>query len=91
MSLIEVLNQMVFKILFIRKRERESASAQQGEQQAEGKGEAGSPLSREPDPGLIPGPWDYDLSRRQMLNPLSHSGAPDVLSLILLCSSHSVP
>ena len=31
-------------------------------------GEAGSPLSREPDAGLIPGPWDQALSRRQMLN-----------------------
>ena len=25
---------------------------------------------------LIPGPWDHDLSRRQLLNQLSHPGAP---------------
>ena len=42
---------------------------------AEGEGEADSPLSRELMRGLIPGPWDHDLSRRQMLNHLSHSGA----------------
>jgi len=29
---------------------------------AEGEGEAGSPMR-----GSIPGPWDHDLSRRQML------------------------
>ena len=39
-----------------------------------GEGEAGSPLSREPDLGLITG--HHDLSRRQTLNHLSHSGAP---------------
>ena len=26
--------------------------------------------------GLIPGPWDDDLSQRQMLNQLSHPGTP---------------
>ena len=31
---------------------------------------AGSPMQ-----GLIPGPWDHDLSQRQMLNRLSHPGA----------------
>jgi len=34
-------------------------------------------LSREPDVGLIPGPWDHDLSQRQTLNQLSHPGVPD--------------
>ena len=34
----------------------------QGELQAEGEDEAGSLLSREPHTGLIPGPWDHDLS-----------------------------
>jgi len=29
--------------------------------------EAGFPRSREPDAGPTPGPWDHDLSRRQML------------------------
>ena len=33
-----------------------------------GEGEAGFPLSREPDVGLDPGPWDHDLSQRQSLN-----------------------
>ena len=37
-----------------------------GMQQAERAGEAGFPLSREPD--SIPGPWDHDLSLRQMLD-----------------------
>ena len=44
---------------------------------AEGEGEADSPLSRELMRGLIPGPWDHDLSQRQMLNHLSHPGAPN--------------
>lgn len=34
--------------------------------EAEGKGEADSPLSREPDP-RTPGPQDYDLSQGQVL------------------------
>ena len=44
----------------------------------EGEGEAGSQLSREPDMGWgsIPGPWDHDLSWRQMLNGLSRPSAP---------------
>ena len=44
--------------------------------EAEGEGEVGSPLSREPDAGWITGPEDHDLSQRQMLNCLSHPGAP---------------
>jgi len=52
------------KILFIYLREREYKPG--GE--AEGEGEADSPLSREPNEGLIPGPWDHDLSRRQVAN-----------------------
>ena len=39
-------------------------------------GEADSPLSRMADTGLDSGPWDHDLSRRQMLKGLSHPGAP---------------
>jgi len=38
---------------------------------AEGEGEAGSPPNRETSAGL-----DLDLSQRQMLNRLSHPGAP---------------
>ena len=30
-------------------------------------------LSREPNAGLIPEPWDHDLSQQQTLNLLSHS------------------
>ena len=41
-----------FKILFICLTERQH---KQEEQQAEGEGEAGCPLSREPDVGLHPG------------------------------------
>ena len=37
-------------------------------------GEAGNLLSREPMQGLIPGPWDHDLSQRQMLNQLRYPG-----------------
>ena len=42
--------------------------------------EADSPLSKEPDAtwGLIPGPWDHDLSWRQLLNWLSYPGAPGI-------------
>jgi len=47
---------------------------------AEGEGEAGSPLSREPNAGLWD-PGDHDLSRRQTLNRLTHPGAPPVHSL----------
>ena len=44
--------------------------------EAEGEGEAGSPLTGSPTWGSIPGPRDHDLNRRQKLNHLSHSGAP---------------
>ena len=43
----------------------------QGERQAEGEEEAGSPLSREPNVRLdprTPGSQDHDLSQRQKLN-----------------------
>ena len=39
-------------------------------------GETSSPLSREPDAGLILGPQDHDWSWRQTLNQLSHPGVP---------------
>ena len=42
--------------------------------QAEGEGEADSPLSREPKAGS--GSRDHDLSQKQMLNRLNHPGAP---------------
>ena len=31
--------------------------------------------------GWIPGPWDHDLSQRQMLNHLRHPGAPKLINL----------
>jgi len=47
---------------------------------AEGEAEAESPLSREPNP-RTPGPQDHDLIQSQMLNQLSHPGAPGILFL----------
>ena len=51
---------------------KESEWAQVGER-GRRRREAASPLSREPS---IPGPWDHELSWRQRLNQLSHTGAP---------------
>ena len=39
-------------------------------------------LSR-PKPGLIPGPWDRDLSPRQTLHRLSHPGVPELTILLM--------
>ena len=61
------------KILFVYLTESAHTEARGA---AEGDGEAGSLLSMEIDVGLDPGPWEHDLSRRQMLNLLSHPGAP---------------
>ena len=61
------------KILFINLIQREN---KQGEQQAEGEEEADSPLSREPDVGLQPGPRDHDLGPRQTLSQPSPPGIP---------------
>jgi len=55
------------KILFIYLTERDTA--REGTQAGGvGEGEAGFPLSREPNAGLDPRTWDHDLSRRQKLN-----------------------
>ena len=51
--------------------ERERAGGGEG---AEKEGEADTPL-RSPMWGFIPGPQDHDLSRRQLLNQLSHPSA----------------
>ena len=66
------------KILFIYLREREQVEVGPGG--AKGEGEADFLLSREPEGegGLIPGPQDHDLSRRQTLNYPSHPGAPRI-------------
>ena len=43
----------------------------------QGKGEADSPLSGDPDVSLILGPQDHDPSQRQMPNQQSHPGTPN--------------
>ena len=68
MSLLFFWGFIIF--LFEKERVRESTSW------GEGEGEVDSPLSKEPNAGLDPGHQDHDLSWRQMLNQLSHPGAP---------------
>ena len=55
----------LFVCLFVCLRKR--VSAQVGREPKE-KEEADSSLSRDPDVNLILGPWDHDLSRRQIFN-----------------------
>ena len=62
------LNQRFFFSFYIFERERDSTSGEGAEGEIES--QADSPLSREPDVG------DHDLSRRQTLSQLSHTGAP---------------
>ena len=67
-----ILFYFIFKDLFIWQTEitsRQSSRQREREEQAPRWAES---LIR----GLIPGPWDHDLSRRQRLNPLIHPGAP---------------
>jgi len=45
------------------------------DREREAEGEAGSQGAGSPMRDSIPGHWDHDLSRRQMLNHLSHPGA----------------
>jgi len=65
---------LFFWILFIylreRDRDRESTRGEERERQAPRRA-GGSPMW-----DLIPGPRDHDLSRRQLLNQLSHPSAP---------------
>ena len=56
-----------YQYLIIYLFDRECEPAQAGGA-AEEEGEADSLLSREPDFALIPAPWDYDLTGRQLLN-----------------------
>ena len=56
--------------------------------EGEGEGEAGSPLSREPDAGLDPRPPHRDLSPRQTLNQLSPQGPLFSISLIMSDAEH---
>ena len=63
-------------ILIFKKNFIHLAEHKQGEQQAKGDGEAGSPLSREPDVGLDPstlGSWPKPMAT---LSQLSHPGTP---------------
>jgi len=55
--------------------EKEWAREHKRDRQAEG--EADSPLSGSRMWDLILGPWDHDLSQRQMLIQLSHPGVPE--------------
>ena len=57
--------------LFIWQSQRTQWQRERGKQAS---GEEGSPMQ-----GWIPGSWDHDLSRRQMLNWLSHPGTPIIL------------
>ena len=67
---------LFFKILFIWQREHK-----QGKLQAKGEGEADPPLSRERNVRLHPRALDHDQNWRQMLNQLSHLGAPGIENL----------
>lgn len=51
--------------------ERERAQREKGKETPHC---AGSPMR-----GSVPGPWDHDLSQRQMLIQVSHPGPPTVL------------
>ena len=62
---MSLLRFFFFEVLFIYLTEREH---KQGEQQREGEREAGSPLNAGSLMwGLIPEPWDHDLSQKQTL------------------------
>ena len=65
----------MYKYVYLRERERtQKQGAGEG---VIGEQEADSLLSREsPTWGWIPGPWDHDLSGRQVLKQLSHPGTP---------------
>ena len=62
-----MLQRIIFFLRFyLFERENDHTS---GGAEAEGEGEADSPLSRKPSMGSIPGLWDHDR--------LSHPGAPE--------------
>jgi len=41
-------------------------------------------------PSLIPGPWDHDLSWRQILNQLTHPRASQTISFLSLIMAHII-
>ena len=67
------------KILFIYLREREHECGE-GQREKQTPCGAGSLMQ-----GSIPGPWDRDLSLRQMFNRLSHPGTPIGSICIMIC------
>ena len=74
---VTLINHIYFlkDFIYLRKREHEQGGG------AEREGEADSPLSREPNVGLIPGPQEHDLSLRQTPNQMSHPDTPNLLFL----------
>ena len=52
------------------------------------RGRRNSPLSREPDAGLNPGPQDHDLNQRQILNQLNHPGTHGIFFIHLSMDGH---
>ena len=80
---VKVVLFFFFKI-FICLFEREN---EQGERQREKQIPHGA---GKPTQGWIPGPWDHDLSQRQLLNHLSHSGVPVLFFCLFVFFKQSV-
>ena len=92
---LKSLSQSVF-ILFLRERERDKARVGEGQRARETESEAGSRLqavSTEPDRGLKLTDCEivtYDMRRSQMLNQLSHPGAPTICIIICILVNLSI-
>jgi len=71
-----------FKLLFIYLTEREREHKQGQEEREKQAPRCAESLTQ----GLIPGPWDHDLSQRQPLHRLSHPGAPGSFFFHRRCS-----
>ena len=76
---IRLLYLFIFKVLFIYLTERERSQAGGV---GEGEGKVGFHWAGSWTQGLIPRPWDHDLSLKQMLNRLSYPGTQDSYILI---------
>ena len=70
------LSTFFFKSLFIWQRERDHKHTQKSRGSKRGRSRLHTEQGARRIWGSIPGPWDHDLSRRQMLNRLSHPGIP---------------